>query len=65
MRRSSVKEYTDTMKWRYTGASRTEKGALLDEYVKVSGYHRKSAIRHSPRSLGQSSPHSLVHPGRD
>ena len=45
MRRSSVKEYTDTMKRRYTGASRTEKGALLDEYVEVSGYHRKSAIR--------------------
>ena len=45
MRRSGVKEYTDTIKWRYTGASRTEKGALLDEYVKVSIYHRKSAIR--------------------
>ena len=36
MRRSSVKEYTDTMKRRNTGASRTEKGALLDEYVKVT-----------------------------
>ena len=36
MRRSSVKEYTDTMKRRYTGASKTEKGALLDEYVKVT-----------------------------
>ena len=36
MRRSSVKEYTDTMKRRYTSASKTEKGALLDEYVKVT-----------------------------
>ena len=31
MRRSSVKEYTDTMKQRYTGASRTDKSALLVE----------------------------------
>lgn len=45
MRRSSVKEYTDTMKQRYTGASRTDKSPLLDEYVKVTGYHRKSAVR--------------------
>ena len=29
MRRSSVKEYTHTMKQCYTDASRTEKGALL------------------------------------
>ena len=45
MRRSSVKEYTDTMKRRYTCASKSEKGALLDEFVEVTGYHRKSAVR--------------------
>ena len=45
MRRSSVKEYTDTMKRRYTRASKSEKGALLDEFVEVTGYHRKSAVR--------------------
>ena len=31
MRRSSVKEYTETMLRHYTGASRTEKSRLLDE----------------------------------
>ena len=45
MRRSSVKEYTETMKRRYLGASRAQKGQLLDEFVEVTGYHRKSAVR--------------------
>ena len=40
-----MKEYTDTMKRRYTRASKSEKGALLDEFVEVTGYHRKSAVR--------------------
>ena len=40
-----MKEYTHTMKQCYTGASRTEKRALLDKFVEVTGYHRKSAIR--------------------
>ena len=37
MRRSSVKEYTDTMKRRYAGASKTVKGRLLDELVEITG----------------------------
>ena len=45
MRRSSVKEYTETMRRHYTGASRTEKSRLLDEFTRVTGYHRKSAVR--------------------
>ena len=45
MRRSSVEEYTETMRQHYTGASRTEKSGLLDEYTRVTGYRRKSAIR--------------------
>ena len=40
-----MKEYTETMKRRYSGASRTQKGRLLDEFVEVTGYHRKSAVR--------------------
>ena len=45
MRRSSVKEYTDTMRQRYVRSSKADKGRLLDEFVEVTGYHRKSAIR--------------------
>ena len=45
MRRSSVKEYTETIVRHYTGASRTEKSRLLDEFTRVTGYHRKSAVR--------------------
>ena len=45
MRRSSVKEYTETVTQHYTGASRTEKSRLLDEFTRVTGYHRKSAVR--------------------
>ena len=36
MRRSSVKEYTDTTNRRCTGESKTVKGTLLDEFVEVS-----------------------------
>ena len=43
--RSSVEEYAELMRARYRGASRSEKGLLLDEFTKVTGYHRKSAIR--------------------
>ena len=45
MRRSSVKEYTETVTQHYIGASRTEKSRLLDEFTRVTGYHRKSAVR--------------------
>ena len=45
MRRSIVKEYSEAMRGRYGKASRAEKGQLLDEFTKMTGYHRKSAIR--------------------
>ena len=46
MRRSSVEEYAEAMRSRYTrAASRTEKSRLLDEFSRVTGYHRKSAVR--------------------
>ncbi len=45
MRRSSVKEYTEALMQHYTGGSRMEKSHLLDEFTRVTGYHRKSAIR--------------------
>ncbi len=45
MRRSSVKEYAKAVEERYRKARRKEKGRLLDEFTRVTGYHRKSAIR--------------------
>ena len=33
------------LRQRYEGASRTEKAKMLDEFVALSGYHRKHAIR--------------------
>ena len=45
MKRSSVEEYAEAVRMRYTGSTRSEKGRLLDEFTEVTGYHRKSAIR--------------------
>ena len=38
---------------RYRAATRTEKRAILDEFVAVTGYHRKHAIR---LSVDESTP---------
>jgi len=45
MTRSSVKEYVEAIRKRYKRASRNEKGRILDEFTRVTGYHRKGAIR--------------------
>ena len=45
MTRGSIREYTDAVQRRYLGASKKEKGRILDEFTKVTGYHRKAAIR--------------------
>ena len=45
MTRGSVKEYLEAVELRYRKANRKEKGRLLDEFVQVTGYHRKAAIR--------------------
>ena len=42
---NSVKEYAAAIRDRYRGASKEEKGKILDEFVKVTDYHRKAAIR--------------------
>ena len=36
---------TREYKPRYQRASKKEKKALLDEFIKLTGYHRKSAVR--------------------
>src|SRR5215467_15267726 len=38
-------EYAEVMRQRYQRASKVERGALLDEYCRVTGGHRKAAIR--------------------
>ena len=45
MTRGRVKEYAEAVRERYWKADRKEKTQLLDEFVRVTGYHRKAAIR--------------------
>jgi hypothetical protein len=42
---SSVKEYVAAIRGRYQTGNKEEKGKILDEFVKVTGYHRKAATR--------------------
>jgi hypothetical protein len=53
MTRGSVLEYTGAVRNRYRSTNRREKGKILDEFVKVTGYHRKAAIRLLRRSEAQ------------
>ncbi len=41
----SKREYTQLMRERYRKAGKKEKSQILDEFIKVIGYHRKAAIR--------------------
>ncbi len=45
MTRGSIREYTEAVRWRYLQSSKTDKGKILDEFTKVTGRHRKTAIR--------------------
>jgi hypothetical protein len=45
MTRGGVREYTEAVRRRYLHGSKKEKGRILDEFTKVTGYHRKAAIR--------------------
>ncbi len=45
MTRRSIMEYAQALRSRYFGASREEKGKMLDEFTQVTGLHRKAAIR--------------------
>ena len=57
---NSVKEYVVAIRDRYQKANKKEKGLILDEFVKVTGYHRKAATR----LLGKSSKSASKHRGR-
>lgn len=45
MTRAAIREYVEAVRERYFRASKKEKGKILDEFVGVVGYHRKSAVR--------------------
>jgi len=45
MTNQSVKEYAAAIRCRYKQANKEGKGKILDEFIKVTGYHRKAAIR--------------------
>jgi hypothetical protein len=54
--RQSRQELTDAIRERYRKASKQEKARILDEFVSLTGYHRKHAIR----VLGSNGKHSTV-----
>ena len=45
MTRRSILEYAEALRDRYSGAPKEAKGRMLDEFTKVTGLHRKAAIR--------------------
>ena len=45
MTRGSIQEYTEAGRERYLHGSKKEKSKILDEFTKVTGRHRKTAIR--------------------
>jgi hypothetical protein len=45
MTRGSILEYLLAVSGRYLRATKADKKKVLDEFVRVTGYHRKSAIR--------------------
>jgi hypothetical protein len=50
------RELIETVAARYRAARRSEKKALLDEFVKVTGFHRKHAIRVLKKAPRQEAP---------
>ena len=45
MNKGGVREYAAAIRDRYCRVNREEKKKILDEFVKVTDYHRKAAIR--------------------
>ena len=45
MTRRSILEYVEALRPRYRTASKAEKSKMLDEFTRVTGLHRKGAIR--------------------
>jgi hypothetical protein len=53
MTRGSILEYTEAVRWRYLKARKEGKGEILDEFIRVTGYHRKAAVRLLNREVSQ------------
>jgi len=49
------RELIEAIAERYHAAGRSQKKQILDEFIKVTGYHRKHAIRALSRTSGKSS----------
>ena len=45
MTRTSIGEYTEEVRWRYLRSSKKDKDKILDEFTKVTWYHRKAVVR--------------------
>lgn len=60
MSERAVAEYAAAVRERYRAAGKKEKGTILDEFCRVTGYHRKAAIR----VLGERAPRRAVRRGR-
>lgn len=43
--KNAIEELVCILRSRYEGASKGEKSIILDEFVKITGYHRKHAVR--------------------
>jgi hypothetical protein len=57
-------KYLGQLQARYRKASRQERSAILDEFVKTTGYHRKHAIAVLNGRRERASGLSDVHGGR-
>lgn len=60
MSQKSRREYVERVRHRYLQAGRIEKARILDEFVAVTGLHRRSAIR----ALRQGYRRGAEHRGR-
>jgi hypothetical protein len=49
--RQSINEYLKAIRERYLKATKEEKGKILDEFTRVTGMHRKAAIRLLNRAM--------------
>ncbi|MFC2048578.1 hypothetical protein ACFLSK_04030 [Chloroflexota bacterium] len=45
MTRTSMRECTEAVRWRYLWSSKMDKGKILDESTKVTGYHCYKRLR--------------------
>ena len=44
---ASIQEYSEAVRWWYLRGTKKDKGSILDELTKVTGYHRKAAIHNN------------------